>query len=345
MGKILVALSGGVDSAAAVLLLREQGYDVVGVTFDMTGDEEFMSQACRTAQELDVEHTVVDVREQFKKMVVEYFVESYRRGQTPAPCTVCNAEIKWKLLEQTADKLRIKHIATGHYCKIVRHNEHYYVERGEDPKKDQSYYLWALTQSQLARAVTPMGYHTKEGIKAFMRERGYSYIADKQESMSVCFLKGGDYRDFLRQHGVGEVSGVVTDVGGRVIGSHCGVPFYTVGQKRDLSLESGHEDWRVVGIDAATNRLVAGAKDQLFTNKFRVQKTQFADFKEVVESDKVTVMVRGFGENPQGFSKITVVGDGVVEVVTESPAWAMAAGQPVVFYIENRVVGGGFFVP
>lgn len=345
MKRVLVALSGGVDSAAAVLLLREQGYDVEGVTLDMTGDETFMEEACRAARELGVKHTVVDVREQFGRLVVEYFVESYRRGQTPAPCTVCNAEIKWKILEQTADKHGIEYIATGHYCKVVRYNERYYIERGEDTKKDQSYYLWALTQRQLARAVMPMGDHTKESIKAFMRQHGYDYIADKQESMSVCFLRGGDYRDFLRQRGVCEVGGVVTDATGREIGSHCGVPFYTVGQKRNLVLNVEQGDWRVIGMDAAENRLVAGGKDQLFTNKFRVCDTQFVDIKEVVESEEVTVMIRGFGENPQGFARVTTVADGVVEVVTESPAWAMAAGQPVVFYIGNRVVGGGFFVP
>ncbi|MCD8186336.1 MAG: tRNA-specific 2-thiouridylase, partial [Rikenellaceae bacterium] len=239
MKTVLVALSGGIDSAATALILYERGYRVTGITFNLTGDEQAIAATEKLAERLRIPLVVEDVRQDFEREVQRYFIEGYMRGETPAPCSVCNPKIKWKTLTQAADRLGIERIATGHYIRLSRWSGFYFVRRGIDPVKDQSYYLWDLEQHTLRRALTPLGDFTKAQIRELMKLWDFPDLAQKKESMGVCFLDQTGYAGFLCR-AVPRIDrlqgGEVTDRQGRVIGTHSGYPFYTVGQKRGFSL-------------------------------------------------------------------------------------------------------------
>ena len=252
---VVLGFSGGMDSATAVGRLRDAGYDVVAVTLDTLGDEKMLQCAQARARELGVLHVVKDVREAFKESIIQYFADSYMAGQTPAPCTVCNSAIKWKYLLEEADRLGVESIATGHYFNIEQYNGHYYVARAKDSRKDQSYYLWGLSQEVLKRALTPMGEVIKEEVKR--------NFADKRESMGLCFLAGMGYREYMEQNYPAAVrEGEIVDMAGEVVGRHSGVAFYTIGQKRGLDV--GLSGVYIVGIDAERNRLIVGPNENLY---------------------------------------------------------------------------------
>ena len=227
--RVVVGFSGGIDSATACSSLLEQGYDVVAVTLDTMGDKAMLSRAEESARRIGVPHVVLDVQAQFKEQIIDYFTRSYALGRTPAPCTMCNPLIKWHFLEQYADSIGAERISTGHYFNIEVEDGRYYVSRADDPKKDQSYYLWGVKQSQLRRALNPMGRRIKEEVK--------QSFADKSESMGVCFLAGASYREYLTRHCPEVVKpGEIVTLSGEVVGRHDGVAFYTIGQKRGLCL-------------------------------------------------------------------------------------------------------------
>lgn len=330
---IVLGFSGGMDSVTSALRLRDEGWRVVATTLDTVGDEAMIAKARKVAAEIGVEHRVVDVREEFQKHIISYFCDSYASGRTPAPCTVCNSAIKWRWLEHEANRLGIEHIATGHYFKVERHGGLCYVARATDSQKDQSYYLWGLKQDTQRRIVTPMGDVVKSTIKA--------NFADKRESMGLCFLQGMAYRDFLREHCPATArKGEVVDVEGRIVGRHDGVAFYTIGQKRGFECEM--PGVAVVAIDAARNRLVVGEDALLYKSTLELTGCNIVDKEEFIGSCDVSVVVRGIGRNPEGFIRRVEPIEGGFRVELENPAWAPAAGQPVVFYRQNRVIGGGF---
>lgn len=331
--RVLLGFSGGIDSVTSVRLLQAEGYDVVALTLDMTGDEGVLRRAAERAAELGVEHHVVDVRASFSHHVIDYFIQSYLRGCTPAPCTVCNPLIKWHYMARCADNLNIKYIASGHYFNVVEFNGKCYVKRAADVAKDQSYYLWGLEQSILRRVVTPMGSVIKEQIKAD--------FADKRESMGVCFLQGQLYRDFITSHyPMAMRQGDVVDVAGRVVGWHEGIAFYTVGQKRgfECSVAGGV----VVDIDAECNRLIVGVNDDLYKHIIDIVECNIVDEEELLAAEDIIILVRGLGRNPSGFLRSVVPTAEGYRLELNSPAWALALGQPVVLYRGDRVLGGGF---
>lgn len=330
---VVLGFSGGIDSVTSALRLRGQGWRVVAVTLDTVGDEAMLAKAQRVAEEIGVEHCVVDVREAFKEHIIDYFRDSYSSGRTPAPCTVCNSAIKWKWLEREADGLGVEHIATGHYFRVERCDERYYVARAGDLRKDQSYYLWGLTQDTLRRVITPMGDVVKSEIK--------ENFADKRESMGLCFLQGMAYRDFLRENApLTAREGEVVDIRGEVVGRHDGVAFYTIGQKRGF--ECRVSGVAVVAIDAERNRLVVGEDALLYKSTLEASGCNIVDLEEFIHSADVSVMVRGIGRNPAGFIRSVEPIESGFRIELEQPAWAPAVGQPVVFYRQNRVIGGGF---
>lgn len=343
MKKILVALSGGIDSAATALILKEQGYDVTGVTFDLTGDPASIMSARSLSERLGINLLTEDARERFGNEIIRYFIDSYMKGETPAPCSLCNPSVKWRTLKAVADREGFPLFATGHYIRIVEDNGRLYVARGIDPAKDQSYYLWGLDQETLRRAVTPLGPLTKNEVRAKMSEAGFSDLAAKKESMSVCFLKGTTYHDFLRER-IPEIDkyagGDVIDNMGSIIGRHNGYPFYTVGQKRGFELFDGKEKY-ITGIDPSGNRLIAGDAGELYTDRLLVGSLAAADIDRLLCSREVSVMIRGFGWNPKGFCKLSINKNGKLSVITDEAVYAPAKGQPVVFYIGDMVVGGG----
>lgn len=330
--RILLGFSGGIDSRTAVELLRTDGFDVEALTLDMIGDSNILAQATAAASELGVALHIKDVQADFKANIIDYFVESYLSGLTPAPCTMCNPLIKWKHLISTADSLGIHHIATGHYFKVESYNNKLYVAKADDASKDQSYYLWGLSQDTLSRVVTPMSGVIKANVK--------QHISDKRESMGVCFLRGAIYRDFLSEHCPEAcVAGDIVDSKGDVVGQHDGIAFYTIGQKRGYrcSLPGAV----VVDIDALNNHLVVGADRDLYKHNLLIHRCNIVDSDELLASSDVRVVVRGLGRNPEGFAQRIIPTTDGYHITLDSPAWAVALGQPVVLYRGNRVIGGG----
>lgn len=332
---VVLGFSGGIDSVTAVTLLQQTFKRVVAVTLDTIGDEVMLSRAKESARELGVEHIVLDVRESFTRQIIDYFIDSYSCGHTPAPCTLCNSAIKWHYLAQVADELGIYHIATGHYFKVVKHNDFYYVARAKDSAKDQSYYLWGLGQDILRRVVTPMGDVIKQDIK-----RNFS---DRSESMGICFLRGQNYRDFITRHRAElAAKGDVVDSNGMVVGSHDGIAFYTIGQKRGFELRDPVGGKSVVDINAERNELRIGSESELLKVTLEIERCNIVDYSELLAANDVSVVVRGIGRNPAGFMRSAERTPYGVRITLSEPAWALAAGQPIVFYRQNRVIGGGF---
>lgn len=334
---VVLGFSGGMDSCAAAARLAAQGWRVEAVTLDMTGDSRITDQARERAAEMGIRLTVKDVRAEFAA-VKEYFVSSYAAGRTPAPCTLCNSMIKWPSLVAEADRRGIRAIATGHYFKTARHNGRVYVCRADDRAKDQSYYLWGLPQSTLERIVTPMGDIFKSDI------RNTSPL--RSESMGVCFLGGRPYAQYVAAQRPDTLRrGEIVDAGGRVVGHHDGVAFYTIGQKRGLEIDGEYalknSAVRIVAIDAATNRIVVGQEPQLYYPTLEVASYNVVDIDELLSSHDVEVVIRGIGRNPEGYMRrAELIGDRL-RITLGAPAWAPAAGQPAVFYRGDRVIGGG----
>ena len=316
----------------AAQLLKRDGYNVRAVTLDTVGDTTLVETAALRARELGIDFNVVDVRSDFSKYIIDYFTQSYRLGRTPAPCTVCNPLIKWHHLSKCADEIGADYVATGHYFKVVHYNNHYYVARAADSAKDQSYYLWGLGQSLLSRILTPMCDIIKSDVK--------QNFSDKRESMGLCFLQGRSYRDFLVEK-CGDVvrCGDIVDTEGRKVGRHDGVAFYTIGQKRGLDMElSGVA---VVGINAERNELIVGPQDVLFHETLEIGGCNIVDEDELLSADDISVVIRGIGRNPGGFAKSIERTKFGYKISLSDPAWAPAVGQPLVFYRQNIVIGGG----
>lgn len=325
---VLLGFSGGIDSSAAVGILQESGYRVVALTLNTTGDEELLSQAQKQAAQLFIEHHIKDVRAEFQQKIVDYFISSYLQGRTPAPCTMCNPLIKWHHLVSEADRLGLEKVATGHYFNVEQFDGRYYVTRAADSRKDQSYYLWGLSQQVLQRVVTPMGNVIKSDINPAAKRQ--------KESMGLCFLQGMQYGEFIAARASGACcKGDIVTLAGDVVGEHDGIAFYTIGQKRGLVGGS------VVAIDASCNRLIVGEKKDLFHTTLEVKKCNIVSQDELLSAQDISVVVRGFGRNPEGYAKLVESIDGGYKVVLDDPAYAPAAGQPVVFYRGNRVIGGG----
>lgn len=328
---VLLAFSGGMDSRTAARLLLEE-YEVESLTLDTTGDADLLLSAKQYANELGIEHSSLDVQAEFRHRIIDYFTDSYAAGRTPAPCTVCNPMIKWRYLIDEADRRCIEHVATGHYFNIERYNNHLYVARADDSRKDQSYYLWGLSQHVLQRALTPMGHVIKDNIRS-----GFMHA---KESMGLCFLRGESYRDYIsRTQPALTLKGDVVDTEGRKVGSHAGVAFYTIGQKRGFECElSGVA---VVGIDAAMNRIIVGKDAELYHSTLEINDCNIVDKEEFMQADDVRVVIRGIGRNPQEYMRRAEPAGEGYRIHLNDPAWAPAAGQPVVFYRQNRVIGGG----
>lgn len=332
MKSVLLGFSGGIDSTAAAQRLRGEGYRVVAITIDTMLRSESVERARLRAEELGIEWYLYDGRERFERDIIEYFCQEYRCGHTPAPCTRCNTLIKWQILLEEAERLGIEHIATGHYFNIELHNDHYYVTKGVDPAKDQSYYLWGLSQEVLRRAITPMGRLIKSEVKEGLK--------DKSESMGICFLEGRPYAEFLELRGVDMREGEIINECGKVCGCHNGIARYTIGQKRGEGLKDG---LRVVDIDAANNRIIVGASTSLYKHKLYITNCNIVDVNELLTADDITIKIRGIGVNPQQPVSIESWDDGYI-IHTPDAAFAPAKGQPLVFYRNNRVIGGGIVV-
>ncbi|MDI6631121.1 MAG: tRNA 2-thiouridine(34) synthase MnmA [Thermoanaerobacteraceae bacterium] len=331
-----VALSGGVDSTAAAVILQEEGYRVFAVTMRVTDDP--VVSAAEVAGALGIEHHVFDLREEFRAAVVEPFIAAYCAGRTPNPCVVCNPRIKFGALMRRARELGARWFATGHYARVWRDavTGRCLLARGCDRKKDQGYVLYHLAQEQLRHLLFPLGTKTKAEAREIVRRRGLRVT--ERESQEICFIPEGDYRRFLRQ-AVGEARpGPLVDVEGKVIGRHRGLAYYTVGQRRGLGVAAGRPLY-VLALDPARNAVVVGPEDLLYRDQCIVGETNFIPFDRLEKSLAVTVKIRYTA--PDKPAVISPAGEGRVAVRFAAPERAVTPGQAAVFYQGELVVGGG----
>lgn len=333
-------MSGGIDSTATCLMLHEQGYEVVGLTMWVWGEEPV--EAKRLAQRMNIVHYIADEREKFRQTIIQYFINEYRTGRTPNPCVMCNPLFKFRILTEWADKLKCDFIATGHYVRLVEKDNKLYIEAGDDSRKDQSYFLWRLNQDVLQRSLFPLGEYTKEQIRTYLRNKGYTLKAEEGESMEVCFIKG-NYRDFLREHSP-EIDkeigpGWFVNAEGVKLGQHKGFPYYTIGQRKGLEIALGKPAY-VLKINPQKNTVMLGDAEQLKTRYMMAEQEIFTDEQEIFSSSELTVRIR-YRSRPLPCT-IKRLEDRRLLIHFKEDASAIAPGQSAVFYIGRRVVGGAF---
>jgi tRNA-uridine 2-sulfurtransferase len=341
--KVLLGMSGGTDSSVAAILLLEQGYDVVGITFRFweEGENAHLQDAIALAKQLGIQHIAYDARNIFKEKVVNYFVEEYLAGRTPFPCAKCNNELKWNLILQEADRLGCDQVAMGHYVNIVKENNHFFISEARDPNKDQSFFLWGLKQDQLARIIFPLGQFYKTEVRAMAAQRGYQKVSVKKDSLGTCFCVG-DYRPFLHQQITEPTKyiypGNFVDENGKILGQHAGFPLYTIGQRRGLI----HLNRKVFvkEIIPQSNEVVLTPLKELYQTEFYVKDYHLVDDNLFSSDFDTTTRIRYRKQNT--LSRIIILSDGRLKVELAEPLESIAPGQTAVFYRDGKVLGGGF---
>ncbi|MCD7901156.1 MAG: tRNA 2-thiouridine(34) synthase MnmA [Bacteroides sp.] len=342
---VLLGMSGGTDSSVSAMLLQDGGYRVTGVTFRFYDSEDSASsieEARMLAAHLGIEHEVYDARELFRKHVIDYFIQEYMSGRTPVPCVVCNNLLKWPLLAQLADEKGISFISTGHYVQKVQLEDKYYIRCGVDKEKDQSFFLWGLPQTILARMVLPMGEMTKEKARLLAAERGFHRISTKKDSIGVCFCPF-DYHRFLRKHVSEELlkRGTFTDEEGKFIGWHQGYPFYTVGQRRGLGIHLNSAVF-VKEIIPDKNQVILAPLQSLEKTEMYLQNWHIIDENQLLNREDVIVKIRY--RKQANRCKVNITPEGMLHVELLEPLTAIAPGQAAAFYRDDHVLGGGIIV-
>ncbi len=340
--RILLGMSGGTDSSVAAILLQEQGYEVVGITFRFweEGENHHLNDARNLASKLGIEHITYDARAEFRSLVVGYFVDEYLAGRTPFPCVKCNNELKWKLIIDEADRLGCDKVAMGHYVRILENDGQFFVAEGLDPDKDQSFFLWGLSQQQLARIVFPLGGFRKTDVRAMAAERGYTKVAEKKDSLGACFCQG-DYRPFLRsllpQHEAYIYPGNFTDESGKILGRHDGYPLYTVGQRRGLI----HLNRKVFvkEIKPDTNEIVLAPLAAMYKTEFSIHSVNVVDKSLFGEEYNINCRIRYRKQNTK--CRVVFLEDNFARVILAEPLESVAPGQSAVFYRNGCILGGG----
>jgi tRNA-uridine 2-sulfurtransferase len=356
--RVLLGMSGGVDSSVTGYLLREQGYDVVGVTMkvwpqdcisraeDKCCGPQAVADARAVAHSLGIPHYVVDEADQFEQTVIDYFTSEYQAGRTPNPCVMCNEKLKFGNLWGKAEALGCDYIATGHYA-IIEHHEsagaartRAVLRKGVDPRKDQSYFLFSLRQPQLRRALTPLGTMRKPEIREIAHSLGLK-VADKVDSQEICFVPGNDYKAFLRSH-LGEKEfhrGEIYDVDGNFVAEHDGIELFTIGQRKGLPGGSIRPRY-VVDLDPKTNRVIVGDADDLVCDEFEIDRTNWISCDLPGEDVDLTVKIRY--SHPGTPASVTPLENNRARIRLHEPQRAVTPGQAAVIYDGDVVVGGGW---
>ena len=353
-----MAMSGGIDSTMASLLLHEQGYEVIGLTmktwdYESSGGNKKETGCCsldpiNDARQLAVDcgfpHTILDIREEFGDFIIDNFVDEYIAGRAPNPCVLCNTHIKWEALLKRADMLKCKYIATGHYAQVHEENGRFVVSKGLDESKDQSYVLWGVTQECLKRTIFPMGKFHKKDIKQMAIDRGYKSLAAKSESYEICFIPDNDYRSFLKRRveGLEEKvkGGHFVSTEGEVVGRHDGYPFYTIGQRK-LGVSLGNNPTYVVGIKPETNTVVVGTKEDLKKQEMYVRNINYVKYAEIEDGMECLVKVRYKHKGEMA----TITNEGKnLRVLFHKKVEGIAPGQSAAIYEGNDLIAGGFIM-
>ncbi len=352
--KVVVGMSGGVDSSVAAYLLKEQGYDVIGVTMQIWQDEaeeqkssnggccglSAVDDARRVAEVLDIPYYVMNFRREFKAQVMDYFVEEYLRGRTPNPCIACNRYVKWESLLQRSLEIGADYIATGHYARIDRlPNGRFAIRNSVTAAKDQTYALYNLTQDQLSKTLMPVGAYTKEQIRELAGELNLP-VAHKPDSQDICFVPDNDYAGFIERESGRKVPGPgnFVDKEGKILGRHKGITHYTIGQRRGLDLPMGERVF-VTGIRPETNEVVVGKNEDIMVTEVYCDRVNFMSVADIEGPVRVKAKIR---YNHGGeYCILEKQENGIVKCTFEKPVRAATPGQAAVFYDGEYVVGGG----
>ena len=337
MQKIIVGLSGGVDSAVTAYLLKEQGYEVIGVTLCMHGNaEKEVADAAEVAERIGIRHRVAELKEKFKETIIRYFTESYEKGETPNPCMVCNPLMKWTALLSVAEEENAEGVATGHYAGVVRlANGRYAIRCAASATKDQAYVLYGLSQEQLAKTRMPLASYEKEEIRAIAAKIGLS-VADKADSMEICFLPEGEaYTDYLvEREGVKPVNGNFVDECGTVLGTHQGIIYYTVGQRKGLGIAFGEPRY-VKELHPKTNEVVLSGNDALQSRTVYAREYHGMALEQIEDGIRLLAKIR---YSHRG-AMCTVYHEGErLRLEFDEPQRAATPGQAVVFYREEEIM-------
>jgi tRNA-specific 2-thiouridylase len=361
--RVLLGMSGGVDSSVAGYLLREQGYEVIGVTMkvwpqdcisraeDKCCGPQAVADARAVAHALGIPHYVVDEADQFERLVIDYFSSEYQAGRTPNPCVMCNEKLKFGNLWSKAAALGCDYIATGHYA-IIEHSAAgsdglscAVLRKGVDPRKDQSYFLFSLRQPQLLRALTPLGKMSKPQIREIAHSLGLK-VADKIDSQEICFVPGNDYKAFLRSH-LGEMEfhrGEIYDVDGNFVAEHDGIELFTIGQRKGLPGGSQRPRY-VVDLDPETNRVIVGDAEDLICDEFEIDRVNWHPIAGVNApgySSEIEATVKIRYSHPGAAATLTSLENGHAHIRLHEPQRAVTPGQAAVFYDGDLVLGGGW---
>lgn len=358
-GRVLMAMSGGVDSTVAAVKLHKEGYEVIGITmktwdYHRSGGNDGKETGCCTVESMNdarqvavrhgFKHFIVDIREEFGDWVIDRFVEDYNSGRTPNPCVLCNTHIKWAALLRRADNLGCDYIATGHYARLREENGRYIISKGLDPSKDQSYALWGVSQEHLARTIFPLGTYHKTEIRDMATDWGLLNVANKPDSYEICFIPDNDYHRFLvDERGAEYERGIVIDVDGNEIGTHSGFPFYTIGQRKGLELDSNENGPHyVVHINADDNILTVGSKKDLISHNCMIKDVNMVKYDELPsEGLNVVSKIRYNGGSAESFIYPQKDND-MMKAHFPVGIESITPGQALVAYEGDDVVCGGW---
>lgn len=352
---VVIGMSGGVDSSVAAYLLKEKGYNVIGVTMEMWHENKCDSQdngACgsssavedarRVAQKLGIPYQVINFKEEFERDVIGYFIDSYRNGLTPNPCVMCNRKVKWESLLSKGMSIGADYIATGHYARVVKlENGRYTIKQSKTIAKDQTYALCKLTQEQLSRTLMPVGEYSKDEIREIAQKIDLT-IADKPDSQDICFVEDGDYVAFMEKYsGLVSEPGDFVDINGNFLGRHKGIVNYTIGQRRGLGISAASRLF-VLAIDLEKNQVVLGRNEDTFSSVLRATDVNMMGMESLKEKTELMAKIR-YRHKPAKCLAYTE-DDGTLVVEFDEPQRAISRGQAVVLYKDDYVVAGATII-